>query len=214
MIERANAMGKPVITATQMLESMINNPIPTRAEITDVANAVFDGTCAVMLSAETAVGKYPVEAVKTMSKILVEAERDSQEMGTFKYIDYEMDSKDTTNAVCHAARTLAIDLKARAIIALSKSGNTARRMSKFRPDQPIVGVTPEIKTYYQLALSWGVYPVMARSHVEFDNLFRYAIERAKNVDMLSPGDRVVIVAGLPLDISGTTNLIKVEVVDE
>jgi pyruvate kinase len=87
-------------------------------------------------------------------------------------------------------------------------------MSKFRPDQPIVGVTPEIKTYYQLALSWGVYPVMARSHVEFDNLFRYAIERAKNVDMLSPGDRVVIVAGLPLDISGTTNLIKVEVVDE
>ncbi|HHU22616.1 MAG TPA: pyruvate kinase [Clostridiales bacterium] len=211
-IRKCYQHGKIAITATQMLESMINNPIPTRAETTDVANAVFDGTSAVMLSAETAIGKYPVVAVKTMTKILLEAERDAREMGAFKYIDYEMDSEDTTNAVCHAARTLARDLNAKVIIALTKSGYTARKMSKFRPDQPIVGATPEIKTYHQLALSWGVYPVITRSHVEFDNLFGHAIDRARDLNMLSRGDRVVVVAGLPLDISGTTNLIKMEIV--
>ena len=203
--------GKMVITATQMLESMIEHPNPTRAEITDVANAVFDGTSAVMLSGETAVGKFPLRAIEVMAKVAHQAERDAFEMKRYGS-DYVMDFSDTTNAMCDAACTTARDIRAEAIIALTMTGRSARRMSKFRPATPIVAATPSIKTYHQLALSWGVYPVLALNQSDFDHLFRHAIDCAKQIDIVSEGDRVVIVGGLPLDTPGNTNIIKVETV--
>ncbi len=211
-IRRCYQSGKMVITATQMLESMVSNPTPTRAEITDVANAVFDGTSAVMLSGETAAGQFPLESVRVMAKIAAQAEEDAQFLNTNRNIPYDMDAGDTTNAVCDAACTTARDIKANAIITLTKYGQTARRMSKFRPDVAIVAATPVEKTFHQLSLSWGVYPVLARYQKTSDELFVHAIDCAKQIDVVQNGDRVVIVAGVPLDTSGSTNLLKVEIV--
>ncbi len=211
-IHKCYQAGKMVITATQMLESMIKRQLPTRAEITDVANAVFDGTSAVMLSGETASGKFPVEAVRAMAKIAEQAENDAFDIATFRRIKYDMDTKDTTNAVCDAACTTAKDIDAAAIIALTKFGQTARRMSKFRPDVPIVAATPVEKTFHQLSLSWGVYPVIARYQNTTDQLFVHAVDCAKQIDLVADGDRVVVVAGIPLDTPGNTNILKVELV--
>ncbi|MBR2337996.1 MAG: pyruvate kinase [Clostridia bacterium] len=211
-IRRCYQSGKMVITATQMLESMVTNPTPTRAEITDVANAVFDGTSAVMLSGETAAGNHPLKAVRVMAKIAEQAEEDAGLMDAYQGIRYDMDASDTTNAVCDAACTTARDIKAKAIIALTKYGQTARRMSKFRPGVAIVAATPVEKTFHQLALSWGVYPVLARYQKTSDELFTHAIDCAKQIDAVEDGDHVVIVAGIPLDTSGSTNLLKVEIV--
>jgi len=208
-IRKCYQSGKMVITATQMLESMIQNTTPTRAEITDVANAVFDGTSAVMLSGETAMGAHPDLVVKVMSKIVEQAESDAFEMKAYNDFQYDIDFNDTTNAICDAACTTARDLHAKAIIAVTKEGTAARRMSKFRPDQPIVASTPDTKTYHQLALSWGVFPVLARSQDEFDVLLRHAIDCAKQIDVVSSGDTVVISAGAPLNISGLTNTLRV-----
>ena len=158
-IRRCVQSGKIVITATQMLESMTTSPLPTRAEITDVANAVFDGTTAVMRSGETAAGRFPVEAVETMAKIALQAEEDQVKMPPRNRVWHEMNATDVTNAVGHAACTLAKDINASAIIAITKTGYTARRMAKFRPDVTIVGATPYTKTFHQLALVWGVRPV-------------------------------------------------------
>jgi pyruvate kinase len=204
--------GKMAITATQMLESMVNSPSPTRAEITDVANAVFDGTSAVMLSSESATGKYPVRAVEVMARIARQAERDAFAQNAYREINYEMDADDTTNAICDATCRAARDVRARAIIAVTKSGRTARRMSKFRPQIPIVAATPIEKTYHQLALSWGVYPVMARLQNSTDDLFLHAIDCAKQIDLAEDGDAVVITGGVPLGTAGTTNILKVQVV--
>ena len=206
--------GKVAITATQMLESMINNPIPTRAEISDVANAVFDGTSAVMLSGESAAGKYPVRAVKTMAKIAAQAETDAFDMNAYSDMKYEIDFTDTTNAMCDAACTTARDLNVQAIIAVTKHGQTARRMSKFRPYEPIVAATPVEKTYHQLSLSWGVYPALARYQLTTDDLFIHAVDCAKQIDMVKDGDKVVITAGIPLDTPGNTNMIKVQIVGD
>lgn len=210
-IRRCYQSGKMVITATQMLESMVSNPTPTRAEITDVANAVFDGTSAIMLSGETAAGQYPVKAVQVMAKIAEQAETDALKLGSYEGFRYDMDTG-VTNAMCDAACTTARDIKAKAIIALTKYGQTARRMSKFRPHMAIVAATPVEKTYHQLALSWGVYPVMARYQRTSDELLQHAIDCARQIDAVEPGDRVVIAAGVPLDTSGNTNLLKVEIV--
>ena len=212
MIARCVACGKPVITATQMLDSMMENPRPTRAEITDVANAVFDGTSAVMLSGETAMGKYPALAVEVMGRIVTQAENDAFEMDAYAGISYEIDNNDTTNAVCDATCTTARDISAKAIIAVTKSGQTARRMSKFRPVQPIVAATPVEKTFHQLALSWGVFPVLARLQSSSDELLLHAIDCAKQIDAVENGDIVVIAAGIPLDTTGSTNLMRVAVV--
>ena len=160
-IKRCYKAGKMVITATQMLESMIHNSTPTRAEITDVANAVFDGTSAVMLSGETAMGDHPDLVVSVMAKIVCRAETDYFDMQMQDDGPYVMDTKDKTNAICDAACTTARDLNAKAIIAVTKSGETARRVSKFRPVEAIVAATPELKTFHQLSLSWGVLPVLA-----------------------------------------------------
>ena len=212
-IRRCYQSGKMVITATQMLESMVSNPTPTRAEITDVANAVFDGTSAIMLSGETAAGQYPVKAVQVMAKIAEQAENDALKLGSYEGFRYDMDTG-VTNAMCDAACTTARDIKAKAIIALTKYGQTARRMSKFRPHMAIVAATPVEKTYNQLALSWGVYPVMARYQRTSDELLQHAIDCARQIDAVEAGDRVVIAAGVPLDTSGNTNLLKVEIVGD
>ena len=211
-IRRCYQAGKIVITATQMLESMVTNHMPTRAEISDVANAVFDGTSAVMLSGETAMGVNPPHVVQVMAKIAKQAESDAIRMGAYKGIIEFDDDEDTTNAICDAACTTAQDLKAKAIIAVTKSGYTARRVSKFRPRQAIVASTPVKKTYHQLSMSWGVLPVLSLDQTNTDSLFRHAIDCAKLVDVVHKGDRVVITAGVPLGNSGTTNILKVETV--
>lgn len=208
-IRRCYQSGKMVITATQMLESMVQNPYPTRAEITDVANAVFDGTSAVMLSGESAMGKYPVIAVEVMARIAEQAERDAFEMNVYSDIAYDVNDA-TTNAICDAACTTAKDVHAKAIIAVTKSGQTARLMAKFRPYEPIIAATPEEKTFHQLSLSWGVYPVLARYQNTSDDLFRHAIDCAKQIDAVQKNDLVVIAAGIPLNTCGNTNTLKVQ----
>jgi pyruvate kinase len=213
-IKACYSAGKMAITATQMLESMVSSPSPTRAEITDVANAVFDGTSAVMLSAESAMGQFPVRAVEVMSKIARQAEKDAFAQNAYRDIRYDIDADDTTNAICDAACTTARDIRARAVIAVTKSGQTARRMSKFRPQVPIVAATPTEKTFHQLSLSWGVYPVMARMQSSTDDLFIHAIDCAKQIDLVEDGDTVVITGGVPLGTTGTTNILKVQVVGE
>ena len=211
-IRRCYQSGKMVITATQMLESMIHSSTPTRAEITDVANAVFDGTSAVMLSGETAAGDHPALVVKVMARIAEQAEQDAFEMDVYRGIPYDIDTADMTNAICDAAVTTARDVHAKAIIAVTKSGLTARRVSKFRPAQPIIAATPEEKTFHQLSLSWGVFPVLALNQNDTDHLFVHAIDCAKQIDLVSAGDTAVITAGVPLRQAGTTNLLKVQVV--
>lgn len=211
-IKKCYQAGKMVITATQMLESMIEHPTPTRAEISDVANAVFDGTSAVMLSGETAVGKYPLKAVRAMAKIAEQAECDAFASDVYHSIKYDIDYTDITGALCDAACTTASDIKAKAIVTLTTTGKSARRMSKFRPAQPIVAATPRIKTFNQLALSWGVYPVLALTQDSSEKLFRHAVDCAKALDLVLPGDLVVIAAGVPVATPGNTNMLKVETV--
>ncbi len=213
-IRRCYKAGKMVITATQMLESMITNPAPTRAEITDVANAVFDGTSAIMLSGESAMGKYPVKAVETMAMIARQAEKDAFDMNMYCDRQFDMDSGDIANAICDAACTTARDIDAKAIIAVTMHGHTARRMSKFRPSEPIVAATPKDKTYHQLALSWGVYPVMARLISDSDELFIHAADCAKQLDIVHNGDQVVITAGLPLKSGASTNIVRIHTVGD
>ena len=211
-IKKCYQSGKMVITATQMLESMITSYTPTRAEISDVANAVFDGTSAVMLSGETAMGAHPARVVEVMSKIVEQAEQDALKLMAYSGFRYDVDKSDVTNAICDAACTTARDLKCKAIIAVTTSGTTARRVSKFRPNEPIVASTPEVKTFHQLSLSWGVFPVLALNQDDENKLFLHAIDCAKQIDLVSEGDTVVITAGIPLKMSGTTNILKVEVV--
>ena len=211
-IRKCYLSGKMVITATQMLESMITNYSPTRAEITDVANAVFDGTSAVMLSGETTIGANPVRVVEVMSKIVEQAETDAFDMDMYRELSYDVSGADVTNAICDAACTTARDLHAKAVIAVTKSGDTARGVSRFRPRTPIVAATPEIKTFHQLALSWGVIPVHSIMQKDADSLFRHAIDCAKQIDLVVPGDTVVITSGIPVTISGTTNILKVDTV--
>ena len=211
-IRKCYQSGKMVITATQMLESMITNYSPTRAEITDVANAVFDGTSAVMLSGETTIGVNPVRVVEVMSKIVEQAEHDAFEMNAYGDLNYTSTTNDVTGAICDAACTTARDLHAKAVIAVTKSGDTARGVSKFRPYEHIVAATPEIKTFHQLSLSWGVIPVHSIMQKDADSLFRHAIDCAKQIDLVSKGDIVVITSGIPVTISGTTNILKVDTV--
>ena len=210
-IRKCYQSGKMVITATQMLESMTHNLMPTRAEITDVANAVFDGTSAVMLSGETTVGDHPADVVRVMDRIVRRAESDAFEIGSFDRIRYDR-SDSIVNAVCDAACTTARDMGARAIIAVTMSGDTARGLSKFRPVEAIVAATPSKKSFYQLSLSWGVEPVLALTQETTESLFRHAVDCAKQLDMVAAGDKVVIVAGLPLQTRTPVNTIKVETV--
>ena len=212
LIKKAYNAGKNVITATQMLESMISNARPTRAEITDVANAIYDGSSAIMLSGETAAGKYPVEAVKTMSRIAETTEGAIDYIGRFKKHADDLDPT-ITDAIAHASVTTAHDLNAAAILTVTKSGGTARTLSKFRPNCPIIALTTDETTCHQLSLSWGIESGLMDEKDNTDQLIEHAIQVSLDKGYLKKGDLVVITAGVPLGISGTTNLLKVERVD-
>ena len=211
LIKKACNAGKVVITATQMLDSMMKNPRPTRAETTDVANAIYDGTSAIMLSGETAAGLYPVEAVETMAKIAVRAENDIDYIKRFKTRS-GVANPDVTNAISHATCTTAHDLNASAIITVTKSGKTARMISKYRPACPIIGCSMSKTVCRQLNLSWGIKPLLMEEKDTTDSLFDHAVDSAEKAGVVSQGELVVITAGVPLGISGTTNMMKVNVV--
>lgn len=208
MIKKAEALGKHVITATQMLESMIKNPRPTRAEATDIANAIYDGTTAIMLSGESAAGLYPVEAVKTMAKI---AERTEQD------IDYnsrlrrrkDIDNIDTTTAISHATCTTAMDLKAAAIVTVTISGFTAGMIARYKPSCPIIACSVSPRTCRQLNLAWGVTPIWIARESTAEDLFDEAVYAAEKEGYIQKGDKVVLTAGVPLGVSGRTNMIRV-----
>ncbi len=208
LITKCRMLGKRVITATEMLESMIYNPRPTRAEISDVANAVYDGTSAIMLSGETAAGKYPVLTVKTMASIALQTEQniDYKKM----YHDSDFIIQNTVDAISHATCSMAIDVEAKAIAVCSLSGSTARMVSRFRSPTDILGVTTDEGTWRKLALSWGVTPVMSEMFNSLDVLFYTAKNLAKSTMGLCKGDRIVITGGVTNGSSGNTNIIKVE----
>ncbi|RKD33412.1 pyruvate kinase [Thermohalobacter berrensis] len=213
IIKKCNEAGKPVITATQMLDSMIRNPRPTRAEVTDVANAILDGTDAIMLSGETAAGKYPVDAVRTMANI---AERTESSLDYEDILRSKKVGKDITitNAISHATCETAKDLGAAAIITATSSGYTAKAVSKFRPESPIVAATASEKVARRLALVWGVYPVITEQSGSTDEVIDISVKKALEKGLINNGDLVVITAGVPVGVSGTTNLIKVHIVGE
>ena len=211
IIKKVYRTGKQVITATQMLESMIKNPRPTRAETTDVANAVYDGTSAVMLSGETAAGAYPVEAVKTMVRIAERTEQDVDYQKRF-FQDEKNTEPDITDAICHATCTTALDLNAKAIVTVTKSGQSARMISRHRPKSDIISCATTEKVCRQLSLAWGVTPILIQEEKEVFHLFDKAIQAAEKMNLLHKGDLAVITSGVPIGISGTTNMMKVQVV--
>ncbi len=214
LIEKCYISGKRVITATQMLESMTHNPRPTRAETSDVANAVYDGTSAVMLSGETAVGSYPVRALKTMAQICTKAEDDINYIKRFEARHFDT-VIGVPNAISHSACTTAHDLGAAAIITVSKSGFTARVISGFRPNCPIIAGCMNDKVFRQLALSWGVTPIHTKMKKTTDALFDHVVEEAlAQTNLITKGDIAVITGGAPLGISGTTNILKVQLVGD
>lgn len=210
IIKKAYRAGKQVITATQMLESMIKNPRPTRAETTDIANAVYDGTSAIMLSGETAAGAYPVEALKTMVRIAERTEEDVDYRKRFFEYDRKV-NPDITDAICHATCTTAHDLNAKAIVTVTKSGRSGRMISRYRPECDIISCATTEKVCRQLALSWGVTPILIKEEKEVFDLFDKAIQAAVKTGMLKKGDLTVITSGVPIGISGTTNMIKVQI---
>ena len=208
MIKMAEAQGKHVITATQMLESMIKNPRPTRAETTDIANAIYDGTTAIMLSGETAAGAYPVEAVKTMAKIAERSEQDIDYNSRMKKREH-IDNFDVTTAISHATCTTAMDLKAAAIITVTISGFTAGMISRYKPNCPIIACSVSPRICRQLNLSWGVTPIWIARESTTDDLFDVAVRAAEEAGYIQKGDKVVLTAGVPLGVSGKTNMLRV-----
>ena len=210
LIHKCRLLGKRVVTATEMLESMINNPRPTRAEISDVANAVYDGTSAVMLSGESAAGKFPVEAVKSMAEICEYTEGSIDYVKRFHSTEYTI--KDKSDAISHASCAMAIDVRAKCIVINSLSGKTARLVSRFRCPVDIVGITTREKVWRKLNLCWGVTPVMTEEYSNTEVLFYHAVRIAKRTLDLAPGDNIVLTAGQITGKSGNSNTIRVEIV--
>ncbi|KRM89691.1 pyruvate kinase [Liquorilactobacillus vini] len=210
LIKKCNALGKPVITATQMLDSMQEHPRPTRAEASDVANAVFDGTDATMLSGESANGDYPVESVATMARIDVKAENALREHRHFSINDF--DKTDVTEAIGRAVAEAADNLGIKTIVAATKSGHTARMISKYRPDADILAVTFDDRTRRGLTVNWGVYPVVTDAPASTDEMFTLATEKAKEEGFAKEGDLILITAGVPVGEKGTTNLMKIQLI--
>jgi pyruvate kinase len=211
LIRKANALGKPVITATQMLRSMVDHTQPTRAEVTDVVNAIYDGTDAIMLSEETASGQFPVESVQMMAKIALAAE---EEFPFDQFLKRETKGgMDLPQALSHATSLLADEVKAVAIVTPTESGSTARWVSRLRPRQPILALSRHLSTIRRLNLCWGVYPVLAPEWKDTDDMLERSKKMPQELGLASPGDRVIVIAGVPISIPGTTNLIKVEIVE-
>jgi len=211
LIKKARQHGKISITATQMLESMISKPRPTRAEISDVANAIYDGTDAIMLSGETSIGRYPVECVRTMAKIAERTEAAIHYVKRFNSYETEF-STSITNAISHSTCSTAHDLEAKAIVTVTKTGSTARMISKHRPACPIISCTTDDRVWRQLAMSWGIVPVLGTEQGTSDDLFEHAVTMAVESGLVGTGDLVVITAGMPLGVPGMTNILKVHIV--
>ena len=210
LITKCRMLGKRVITATEMLESMITNPRPTRAEISDVANAVYDGTSAVMLSGESAAGKYPVEALRVMGEIAEETEKHIDYVQQFRTREFVIHNR--VDAISHAACTMAIDLQAKAIVVTSLSGLTVRMVSRFRAPITILGLATGKRAWYKLALSWGVEPLLTEQFPNMEVLNYYALRAARDALGLQPGDTVVMTGGNTSGESGNTNVIRIETV--
>ena len=210
IIKACRIRGKRSITATEMLESMIKQPRPTRAEISDVANAVYDGSSAIMLSGETAAGEYPVEAVKAMAKIAMQAEDNTNYIAYIKDSDYHIEK--LSEALAHSACTLAQDIGANVIVVCTRTGGTAKTVSRFRPLIDIIGMTTDERAYRKLALSWGVVPVMSEEFYSVDVLFHYAKRAAMDTGLVKKGDKIVLTGGTPNGKSGNSNLINVETI--
>ncbi len=208
LIHKVSKCGKPVITATQMLETMMSNPRPTRAEATDIANAIYDGTSAIMLSGETAAGKYPVQAVQTMYRIAARAEQAIDYSANFRNMTFHTGAN-ITHAVCRAACTSAMDLGAKAILAFTLSGFTAQQVSAFRPACRVIACTSSELTCRQLRMTWGVEAIVVKDETNLDDLFNSGLHAVVERGLLSPGDMVVLTAGVPIGVSGSTNFIKV-----
>ncbi|TCS83581.1 pyruvate kinase [Tepidibacillus fermentans] len=213
IIEKCNKAGKPVITATQMLDSMQRNPRPTRAEASDVANAIFDGTDAIMLSGETAAGKYPVESVATMARIALRTEEALKYSEIFRKRS-TFQQTNVTDAISQAVVNTAIDLDADAILTPTESGQTARLVSKYRPQAPIIAITPNEKVLKKLSLSWGVYPLLGKKVENTDEMLKESVDVALAAKYIKHGDLVIITAGVPVGKVGTTNLMKVHLVGD
>jgi pyruvate kinase len=211
LINKCRLLGKRVITATEMLESMIHNPRPTRAELSDVANAVYDGTSAVMLSGETAAGKYPVESVRNMVQTIEFTEKSIHYDRRFKVADFAI--KNNVDAVSHGTCAMAVDVGAKCIVVNSLSGRTVRMVSRFRCPVDIIGMTHSEKGWRKLNLSWGVTPVLCKKYDSIEAMFADDLKQAKEVFPLKEGDNVVLTGGLLDGSSGTTNMIKVERID-
>ncbi len=210
LIQKCNFAGKPVITATQMLKSMVDNPRPTRAEANDVANAVLDGTDAVMLSEETTVGEFPVKSVQTMATIIKATE--SSEVSALQEIEHAYEEPTSIQqAVSHGSYEIAKDLRAAAIITPTHSGSTARKVRSYRPKQPIIALSPNPNVVRCLNLIWGVCPIVVKTYSNFDDMIEQSKRAALNSGWVNKGEKVVITAGIPVGEEGTTNLIKVEV---
>src|SRR5690606_22910318 len=213
LIRKCNELGKPVITATQMLDSMQRNPRPTRAEASDVANAIFDGTDAVMLSGETAAGSYPVEAVKTMANIALKAETALNHQEILSYLRKNSD-RNMTDAICQSVAHTAINLDVNAIVTPTESGHTARMVSKYRPKAPIIAVTSNESVVRRLTLQWGIYPYFAEKVATTDEMLEQAVSESLNSGHVKHGDVIIITGGVSVGVKGTTNLRKVHVVGD
>ena len=211
IIKKAVSAGRQVITATQMLESMISHPRPTRAETTDVANAVYDGTSAIMLSGETAAGKYPIEAVRTMATIAERTESDIHYANRFHNF-VEAGTTDISTAISHATVGIGLDMNAAALVSATKSGESVRLISRYRPVQPIIGCTPKIKVWRQMNLSWGVTPLLIYEVSSTDELIDAIVQATVSSNLVKKDDKIVISAGVPVGVSGKTNMIKVQVI--
>ncbi len=208
LIKKCNTLGKPVITATQMLDSMQRNPRPTRAEVGDVANAIFDGTDAVMLSGESAAGEYPVEAVRTMANICVRTEREILARDKFKLKAH--DESDVAEAIGRSVAHTAKNLQIHTIVAATESGHTARMISKFRPNAHILGITFSERQQRALSLIWGVQPVVVKRPTSTDEMFKFSAEAVLEHKLAEKGDLIIVTAGVPVGVSGSTNMLKVE----
>ena len=213
LIMKSVTNGKPVITATQMMESMVNNPKPTRAETSDVANAIYDGTSAIMLSGETATGRYPAEALEVMARIAVRIERDIDYPTQFNHFNHKPESS-ITNAISHATVTTSHDLQNAKILTVTLSGNTARNLAKFRPASTIIACTPDPMVQRKLRLIWGVVPLHTEWETDTGALFSHSVDAASEAGFVKTGDIVVLTAGIPVGHTGTTNMLKVHVIGE
>lgn len=214
LIKKTIQAGKISITATQMLDSMMTHPRPTRAEATDVANAIYDGTSAIMLSGETAAGKYPVETLQTMVRITLHTEADIDYVNRFNHISTNSGHQNITEAIAYATCSTAHDLQAKAIVTVTKSGGTAHTISKYRPACPIIGCATHPHVCRQLNLCWGIVPIQTKEEQDTFELFEHSLEEATAAGFLQDGDITVITAGVPLGMSGTTNLINVHIVGD